>query len=261
METYQVGPLGSEQDFFSASWLHDASGTPSPSGSVPAAQDNRAYRTGTTSSSITGSLYGDLDATQNVLSGIGGTLSGKTRYLLDDFNSSLNGKEFVLNLGKDAGSGKSGKLKFETSGAGQGEFTGGYIDFALSIVGGPANMLTGTFFFKPQAEMGSTPLTPNRGNSSAFTLWGYNWMHDSAPFGGGDAVNWATFMDSLQYGGPAVVRPTIVSDESNQTLGISLYVTSVNNSVNPEPTTLIVWGALSMIGLCYSRRSRRADAR
>jgi hypothetical protein len=211
---------------------------------------------GATSSSITGSLHGDLDSTLNVLSDIGGSLIGKTRYLLDNFDDSLNGQEFVLKLGKDAGSGKTGKLKFETSGAGQGEFTGGFIDFALSIVGGPSNVLTGTFFFKPQAEMGTSPLTPNRGNSTAFTLWGYNWMHDSAPLGGGDAVNWTTFMDSLRYDGEIVQRPSIVNDENNHTLGISLYVTAATNSVNPEPTALIVWGALSMIGLCYARRSR-----
>jgi hypothetical protein len=257
VQTYKVGPLGplgAEHGFFSASWLHDATSSPSSGPSGSGLSDNRAYRMGEISSLMTGSIYGDFDAAENVLGGIGGTITGKTLYLLDDFKSSFNGKEFALKLGKDAGAGKSGALKFKTDGVASGQYSGGFIDFLLSVEGESA--LSGTFFFKPQAESGGTMPSPNRGDAASFTLWGNNWMHDSEPFGGGPAVGWTAFLASLGYSGNNVLRPDIVAGEANQTnhtLGISLFVTA---SHSPEPTTFIVWGLLSMIGVGYSRRVR-----
>ena len=88
---------------------------------------------------------------------------------------------------------KSGKLAFETNGAGSGQYTGGYVDYVLAVDTNPdvnvdtfTDVLAGTFFFKPQGENSSSMLSPNRGIISKFTLWGYNYMHDSYAYDGGE---------------------------------------------------------------------------
>ncbi len=249
--TYSVGQLTSVDDYFSASWLHDASKSPANSGSI----ENRAYRMGAVSDFISGSLYGDFDATTNQLRAIGGTLSGKASLLLGDL--SLVDKTLELKLGKEAGTGKSGAIQFETNGAGNGEFTGGYVDFALTLDGAGSTLLTGTFFFKPQAETGSAMLSPNRGNSSAFTLWGYNWMHDSADIVTGvDGVNWLDFLQGLGFSGDALVSR---NSAPGQTLGIALFASDADFassavSSNPEPTAGIIWGVLIAMGAVVRRR-------
>jgi hypothetical protein len=128
------------------------------------------------------------------------------------------------------------------------------VDFALDIVGGAANVLTGTLFFKPQAETPSAVLTPNRGDSTEFTLWGLNWMHDGSPIGGGESIDWIDFLrESLGYSG------TVEVDRSTATLGIALYAVDRNpddGSLNPEPTAFVVWGLLSMIGAVSCNRKR-----
>lgn len=253
----QLDSLGTGDDLFSASLLHDA--TASPAGTAPAnlADDNRAYRMGATSGFMSGSLYGDYDASSNQLTAIGGTVSGNLRLLFS--NDNLNDKNFVLKLGQEAGAGKTGALKFETNGAGTGEYTGGFVDFALAIVGESSDFLTGTFFFKPQAETGSLMLSPNRGTASEFTLWGYNWMHSSGPYGTSDAVSWDSFLEPLGYDGN-VTRPSILADELNRTLGVALYVnapsTAPTSAANPEPTTCVIWGVLVGAALVFTRRSR-----
>ena len=52
------------------------------------------------------------------------------------------------------------------------------MDFSLMVGGSTTSVLDGTFFFKPQAESGSDALSPNRGTSYNFSLWGWDWMHD-----------------------------------------------------------------------------------
>lgn len=246
---------------FVASWLHDASASASAGASVYGPGDNRAYRTGKTSSALSGSFEGDFDASGNILSNIRGTLSGTTKLLLNSFNSGNDFKNFVLKLGQQAGSGKDGKLAFET--VGTREYTGGFIDYVLAVDVNDDNVfvdvLSGTFFFKPQAENSNSLLSPNRGTISAFMLWGYNYMHDSDAFGGGNA-SWTDLFALLGGYANDVTRPDIVDDPNgDQTLGISLYVTSDytgNAGQNPEPTALIIWGMLAMIGACVCGRNR-----
>lgn len=249
---------------FVASWLHDASSSPSAGASVFGPEDNRAFRTGNTSSALGGSFEGDFDSTGNVVTNIRGTLSGTTKMLLNSFDSSNNFQSFILKLGQDAGAGKSGKLAFET--VGTREYTGGYIDYAIAVaINGVdyVDVLTGTFFFKPQGENSNSLLSPNRGTVSEFMLWGYNYMHDSYAYSGATA-DWASFFSTLGYTNN-VTRPAIVGDSgstappTNQTLGVSLYVTSGipgSSGNNPEPTALIIWAMLTMVGACLSGRVR-----
>jgi hypothetical protein len=253
---------------FSASWLHDASSSPSASASSPGSSDNRAYRMGDTSSPLVGSFFGDFSQSLNQVTNIRGTLSGNsTHYLLHNFNSSMNSQKFILKLGQDAGAGKGGKLAFETEGpVPGGQYTGGYIDYVLAVDSDPAvdvvnytDVLAGTFFFKPQGENSSSMLSPNRGTVSQFTLWGYNYLHDSYAYDGGN-VDWTAFFATLGGYSGNVKRPDIVGDPSaglplNQTLGISLYVTSDQGHM-PEPTAFIVWGMLTMVAASLSGRNR-----
>lgn len=255
---FNVGQIKLDEDPipFIASSLHDASSSPSAGASVFGPSDNRAYRTGDTSSPLTGSFFGDVDQVLNQVTNIRGTLNGKTQMLLDDFDNGTNFKDFRLKIGEEAGAGKTGKLAFETAGAGQKQYTGGYIDYVLAVaVNGVdfVDVLSGAFFFKPQAENSLSELSPNRGTISQFTLWGYNYMHDSFAFDGVSA-DWATFLNSLGYAAN-VTRPDIDDNPENQTLGISLYVTSAEGHM-PEPTALLIWGMLTMVGACISHRTR-----
>jgi hypothetical protein len=253
VHTYDVGALAQPpgDDFFSASWLHDAS--MSPYGADPNPNpDNRAYRTGFISEQVGGKLTGALSG--NALTSISGKLSGNLGMLLN--SASFNGKAFDLLLGSsivDPNRTGAGALRFETNGAGTGEFTGGFIDYQLWVDG--ASILDGTFFFKPQAETGSNALSPNRGDAQAFTLWGYNYMHDSGPATGPAAGAWEPFLAALGYTGDIVTR-----SEVGQTLGIALFASDpeppIENSANPEPTTFLVWSGLALIGFGFCRRNR-----
>ena len=226
----------------------------SPYGANPiSGPDNRAYRTGSISEQIGGKLTGDLSG--NELTSISGKLSGNLGMLLN--SPSLNGKAFDLLLGSsiiDPNRSGTGALKFETNGPGTGEFTGGFIDYQLWVDG--SSILDGTFFFKPQAETGSHMLSPNRGDPEAFTLWGYNYMHSSAPFGASSGdFDWIDFLSSLGY-----VGTDLVGRNSAGNLGIALFASDpeppIQNSSNPEPTTFLVWGGLAIIGFGISRRNR-----
>lgn len=252
---YTVGdlpPIGGD-DFFSASWLHDASGARNVSSGTEA---NGAYRSGKISGAITGSLYGN--AVDGRLSGIGGTLNGNLSNLLKNLNADLRNQNFVLRLGADIDSSHTGALKFNADGnGGPGAFTGGYIDYLLEVPGVPSFSLSGTFFFKPQAETGSSSLSPNRGDSSAFTLWGYNWMHDSGPIDGSAAtVDWLSFLGDLGYTGGLVNRSSYL--DGGHSLGIALFASGQqpHTAAQPEPTTYLVWCGLSMIALAVSSRAR-----
>jgi hypothetical protein len=256
---YTVGELTpvAGDDIFSASWLHDASGAQIV-GDQPS--DNGAYRSGKTSGGITGSLFGDL--VDGKLTGIGGTLTGNLSHLLKKIDANLKNQAFTLQLGESIDASHTGALMFQTNGAGPGEFTGGFIDYLLEVPGVPTFSLAGTFFFKPQAETGSTALSPNRGDGSAFTLWGYNWMHDSAPIAGDPpAADWLSFLGELGYEGTSqVTRPEIV--DGGQTLGIALFATAnqpVQTSHNPEPTALLVWGGLAMLAIGTGRSTRQSS--
>lgn len=254
VHTYNVGALANpDGDDTLASWLHDSS--MSPYGPSPTSgADNRAYRTGYLSEQINGSLYGELNGDR--LTGIGGRLTGNLGMLLN--SSSLNDQPFELLLGRSISANRTGGLQFETNGAGTGEFTGGFVDYRLTVsstnTNDPQVVLEGTFFFKPQAETGSTALTPNRGDPQAFTLWGYNYMHDSGPASGPAAGPWGAFLSGLGYTGN-VTRSSV-----NRTLGIALFASNpeppIEQSINPEPTTFVVWGGLAMIGIGSCRRRR-----
>jgi hypothetical protein len=251
VHTYNVGDLANPDgdEIFSASWLHDASGARNVSSGT---EENGAYRSGKLSDAVSGSLYGDLNG--GVLSGIGGTLTGNLSKLLKHLDPALKNQEFTLKLGASIGSSNTGALQFNTNGSGPGEFTGGFIDYLLEVASVPGFSLAGTFFFKPQAETGSTDLSPNRGDSSAFTLWGYNWMHDSGPIDGTPAsVNWQSFLSGLGYTGD-VSRSSV-----GQTLGIALFASDPEPPIGshaPEPTTFLVWCGLAMVGVGLSRRPR-----
>jgi hypothetical protein len=257
---FHVGQFDSAGDPpFSASWLHDASAAtsgPAPPVGVP---DNRAFRMGDPSSALVGSFYGNYDQTVKQVTNIRGTLSGSsTNFLLQDFNGDHNFQKFMLKLGQDAGAGKSGSLAFET--AGIGKYTGGYIDYVLTVDTNPnpevedfEDVLEGTFFFKPQGENSNLNLSPNRGTVFEFTLWGYNYMHGSPAYDGANA-SWTDLFTQLDYSNN-VTRPLIVGDALDQVLGISLYVTSSQGHM-PEPTAFIVWGLLTMVSTSLSRRHR-----
>jgi hypothetical protein len=257
VHTYNVGDLVDADDNtkFTASWLHDAS--MGSSGASP----NRAYRSGYLSERIQGSLSGDFNEIDNTLKDIGGTLTGTLGMLPAD--AFVGDEAFELRLGRTVGGTSTGALKFNTSGTGVGDFTGGFIDYDLRV--NDTSVLAGTFFFKPQAETGSSALSPNRGDAQAFTLWGYNYMHSSGPVGSGpvgsgpvgggaDTVDWLEFLQDLGYAGESLVN------RGDSNLGIALFASDpeppIHNSANPEPTTLIVWGGLAMIGLGYGRRIR-----
>ena len=247
VHTYHVGDLINAGDgvAYTASWLHDAS--MGSSGDSP----NRAYRSGYLSERISGSLSGNFNEIDNTLKNISGTLTGTLRML--PAGSYVNNEAFELRLGKAVGDSNTGALKFNTSGTGVGIFTGGFIDYDLRV--NNLSVLAGTFFFKPQAEAGSSDLSPNRGNAQAFTLWGYNYMHSSGPVGGGaDTVDWLAFLRGLGYTGSSLV------ERGDSNLGIALFASDpeppIHNSANPEPTTLLVWAGLAMIGLGYGRRIR-----
>jgi hypothetical protein len=175
--TYEVSPQFAT-DGFTASWLHGATGGP-PHGSA----ENGALLNGPTSSRIAGSLEGNLLTNRllNASGDISCCLKQLASYLNDRFGTSFTtSTAFDLKLGLLANGG-DGALAFETDGAGSGQFTGGFLDFSLFVDGAASSLRDGTFFFKPQAESGSARLSPNRGTSSEFTLWGWNWMHDGAP--------------------------------------------------------------------------------
>lgn len=240
--TYDIVPTFAT-DGFSASWLHGATGGP-PRGSP----ENGALLNGPTSSRITGTLAGDLSG--NILSNASGSVSGKLKHFSNHLNDTLGTNyttytPFELKLG-GAANGGAGALAFETDGAGTGQFTGGYLDFSLFVGGSATSLLDGTFFFKPQAESGSATLSPNRGTSSDFTLWGWNWMHDGAPVDGGDEPVWSSFLSGLGYTGDTVMRSQLDSP-----LGIAMYVVDADAPApeglqSPEPATFVVWGLIAL---------------
>ena len=225
-----------------ASWLHSAD--------VGGSTANGAYFTGDDMSGrLAGVLEGDLSG--NILSNITGVVSGKLKQLsnyLPDADIYLMSQAFDLKLGVAAGG--SGALQFISNSG--GEFAGGWVDFSLVV--GDDELMGGTLFFKPQAETASASLSPNRGDSSEFTLWGLNWTHDS-PAVVGETPDFAAFLAGLGHPSTAN-RP----DVEGATLGIALYVTDpdppLTYAANPEPTTFLVWGVLAMIGAGYCRRER-----
>jgi hypothetical protein len=241
-------------DGFTASWLHSAesieNGTP----------ENGALLNGARSSRISGSLEGNLSG--SVLSGVSGSVSGKLKQLSTYLNSVFGSSyttytPFELRLGVSAGGG-DGALKFETNGAGTGQFTGGYLDFSLLVDGTATSLLDGTFFFKPQAESGSAVLSPNRGTSSEFTLWGWNWMHDGDPVDGALAPDWADFLGALGYSGPAVLRTPDSGPGLQSPVGIALYVVDPATSApdgahSPEPTAFVIWFLIAAGAIVYCR--------
>ncbi len=226
-------------------------------------------RDGDLSSRIAGSLSGDLNG--NVLNDISGSVAGELKqlslYLNEQFSTSYGmSTPFVLQLGASAAPGGSGALQFETDGAGSGQYTGGYMDFALFVDNEATSLLSGTLFFKPQAEMGSATLSPNRGTSDEFTLLGMNWMHDGDPVNGGVEPDWTSFLSGLGYDGPQVLRtPSGDAQGIAATLGVDLYVVrqgGPNTLQNPEPAALVIWGLLAGAPgvICiYRRRSSATD--
>lgn len=254
---YTVGelpPLGGD-DFFSASWLHDASGARNVTSGTP---ENGAYRSGKVSGSIAGNLHGTV--VDGKLMGIGGILSGNLSHLLKGIDDGLKNQSFTLKLGTTIGALSTGALKFNTDGTGPGGFTGGFIDYLLEVPGIPDFSLSGTFFFKPQAETGNSLLSPNRGSAEAFTLWGYNWMHDSGPINSNDpAASWDFLSAELGYDRASVNRvPFDAEHNTGHTLGIALFAggqQAVENAAQPEPTALLIWGGLSMFAVAARRRA------
>jgi hypothetical protein len=244
-------------DGFSASWLHSAesllNGTP----------ENGALLNGARSSRVAGSLEGNLSG--SVLSDVSGSVSGTLKqlsiYVNDVFGTSYAmSTPFDLKLG-GAASGGNGALKFETDGAGTGQFTGGFLDFSLFVAGSATSLLDGTFFFKPQAESGSAVLSPNRGTSDEFTLWGWNWMHDGLPVDGALEPDWESFLGALGYSGPTVLRTPASGPGLVSPIGVALYVVDPDPPVlseghSPEPTAFIVWGLLALVAVTTFRFER-----
>jgi hypothetical protein len=241
--TYDVLPEFAA-DAFSASWLHGATGGP-PHGSP----ENGALLNGPTTSRISGNLEGDLLG--NILTNATGSISGSLKQLASYLNNTYGtsyttSTPFELKLGGSANGG-AGALAFETNGSGTGQFTGGFLDFSLFVGGSVTSLLDGTFFFKPQAESGSAALSPNRGTSAEFTLWGWNWMHDGAPVDGGAEPGWESFLSSLGYSGPMIERTPLDGPALESPLGVALYVADADPpslGANPEPTAALVWGLL-----------------
>ncbi len=241
---------------FSASWLYGADSALSGSAG------NGALLAGETSSRISGALEGDLSG--NKLLNPTGSVSGSLKQLASYLNTALGTNfstctPFQLLLGGMSDGGQGG-FAFETNGAGTGEYTGGFLDFSLMVGGSSTSVLDGTFFFKPQAETGSGALSPNRGDSYAFSLWGWNWMHDGLPADGAAAPNWGDFLSSLGYTGPAAVdrTPPDGSAALIAPLGIAMYLVDPPSGgmSNPEPTAFLIWGLLAAVTITFSRRHR-----
>jgi hypothetical protein len=225
----------------SASWVHSAT--------LGGPDANDAYFNGLMSGRVAGSLTGLLDGDK--LTDISGTVGGKLKQLSGYFlpGTYSMGDVFNLKLGEAAGAGKSGKLQFVSNG--DGEFVGGWMDFSLEVSG--SILKSGTLFFKPQAENSSPTLSPNRGDSAAFTLWGLNWTHESLPAVVDDTLpDYSKFLSDLDQSN-SVNRPG-----EFETLGIALYLSNSKAQYhgNPEPTTLVIWGMLAMVGAACSRRER-----
>jgi hypothetical protein len=254
--TYNILPEFST-DGFSASWMHSAESSPNGTGTP----GNDALLNGARSSAILGGLEGDLSG--NVLSNVSGSVSGTLKqlsfYLNSVFGQSYS-TDTSLELKLGAANGGSGALQFETNGSGTGQFTGGFLDFSLFVGGSLTSLLDGTFFFKPQAESGSAVLSPNRGTSEEFTLWGWNWMHDGNPVDGGTEPNWSSFLGALGYSGPEVLRTPDSGPPLQSPLGIALYVVDPDppapaSGHSPEPTAFFIWGLL-IVGATVHRRGR-----
>jgi hypothetical protein len=222
----------------SASWVHSAT----PGGSGNAAN----FYGELMSSRVAGSLVGDLEG--NVLSNLTGSVSGKLKQLSGYVSGGYEmGQVFELKFGAAAGDGKSGMLQFVSND--DGEFVGGWMDFSLQV--NSTELLGGKLFFKPQAENGSPSLSPNRGDASAFTLWGLNWTHDSLPAIVGDTPPaYLDFLASLGHSG-SVDRPT------SGTLGVALFLSDPVTNHAPEPTALLIWGMLAIIGGTVGCRRNR----
>ncbi len=154
-----------------------------------------------------------------------------------------------------------GALQFESTGAGTNEYTGGFLDYELTV-DDSSKTLSGSFFFKPRRESGSGTLSPNGGNAETFSLWGNNWMHDTGGFAGVYS-GWEELLDSLGYNGAAdpfdqVQRLEITEAER---LGIDLHVTNrtivppPDPSQNvPESSAIMVWAVLIASGAAGQRR-------
>ena len=240
---YDVIPISG----FQGSWLHSATGSEDAGSPL----NGPRWNGDDISDRISGGFQGDLE--DNILSNITGSVSGKLGQLAGYLNtvtsSGLSTADmFELKLGQAAGG--VGVLQFETDGVGSGQFSGGVLSFSLIV--GTDSVLDGTFFFKPQAETASGVLTPNRGDSDAFTVWGLNWMHDGEPQEDGTEPNWLAFLGDLDPGVTTLVdRPAV-------TLGIAMYAVDPPGAgpANPEPATVMIWGLLGALGMTAYRRVR-----
>lgn len=246
IQTYEVRDIySSSVAEFSASWLHSADA------SVNGTVENGARRNGLTSSRLTGSLQADLSG--NVLSDVTGVVQGNLGQLASSLNAQLGlgllpQDAFELRLGGAAGG--SGAIQLLSA----DEFTGGYLDYSLYVGSVGDTVASGTFFYKPQAELGNALLDPNRGDANAFTLWGNNWMHDGSPVAGSnepDFTDWQSFLSPLGYTGGNVLRSAGGLDAE---LGTSFYLVNQNQLANPEPTALVVWSLLGISCSAYRRR-------
>ncbi len=265
IQHYQIKDTFSTSGF-SASWLH--SGESALKGTVA----NGARMNGRTTSRITGVLQGDL--VNNQLQQISGSITGNLMQLSSYLNSTLTpanplsmSDSFELKLGSSSSVvGGTGALQFKSPGANPGEYTGGFFDFSLFVPGKAAgSILDGTFFFKPQAESGNAPLSPNRGDANEFTLWGNNWMHDGGPASGSNLSNftdWVAFLTSLGHPNPGSAVLLDGGTGLLAALGIDIYVLNdqpldppPGGSDVPEPTSMFVW---SMIVACSANFARKA---
>ena len=204
-----------------------------------------------------------------MLANASGSVSGKLKQLASYLNGVFGTNfttwtPFELKLGGSANGG-NGALAFETNGTGSGEFTGGYLDFSLWVADSATSLLDGTFFIKPQAESGSDVLSPNRGTSSEFTLWGWNWMHDGLPVDMAAEPSWGEFLSGLGYAGDPVNR-TLPGGVSGFTapLGIALYIVDPDPPApeamhNPEPATVVIWGLLAVVAIAGGCIQGRKD--
>ena len=210
-----------ETDGFSASWLHAATSA------LNGSSENGALLNGDTSSRIAGSLEGDLSG--NTLSNISGSVSGLLKQLAGDLNSAFGtsfstSTTFELALGGSSNGGHGWRWRSKPTGRGP---ENSRADTWITVctwreVRRACLMVRSSSNHRPNRV---AALSPNRGNSYNFSLWGWDWMHDGAPVDGSAAPDWTAFLSSLGYTGDTVYRTAPEGGTAATVpLGIAMYV-------------------------------------
>lgn len=228
---------------YDATFLHSAS-----SGS-----ENDASMNGSLSSDLSGTLMGDVvntDILKNISGSINGTAGNLASYL---GNGITPATPITIQLGISAGG--NGALDFSVAST---EKIGGWIDYSITAIGTSGTFTDiGTFFFFPKQLVSGSVTLPNDGSlddDKDFALWGNNWQYTNPDWSFLTALENAT---SLTAANKTSVRPS--DNNSGVDFGIDIYAVwqssiDTDTTPTPEPTTVIVWSLLSVVGFVAYRK-------